>query len=358
MDNIGVLALVGTRKGLFRLEGDDTHREWRIEGPLLDGWGVYHAAVDPRSGVIYAAANHFTYGPTLQRSSDGGRTWTRSQRITLPEGSDLLVNALWHIQPGRTDEPERLYLGGDPAVLFRSDDGGETWEPNRGLLEQPTRGQWLPGAGGLTCHSIQLDPRDPDRMYVGLTGGGTFRTDDGGATWMPKNKGVEAHFLPDPYPEVGQCVHKLLIHPTQPERLWQQNHCGVYRSDDAGESWERLDGNGLPSSFGYPIMLDASDPDTAYVIPERSMEYHYPPDGRLCVYRTRDRGETWEPLSDGLPEQAWTTVLREASAYDAESLYFGTQSGSVFALTQGDRWIEAARHLPPIFSVEVTEWPA
>ena len=173
---------------------------------------------------------------------------------------------------------------------------------------------------------------------------------------MPLNQGVAADFLPRPYPEVGQCVHKLLLHPARPERLWQQNHCGVYRSDDHGQSWERLDGNGLPSGFGYPIMLDPKNPDAAFVIPERSMEYHYPPDGRLCVYGTQDRGQTWESLSEGLPKQAWTTVLREGAAYDAESLYFGTQSGSLFALTHGDTWIEAVRHLPPILSVEATAW--
>ena len=178
-------------------------------------------------------------------------------------------------------------------------------------------------------------------------------TDDAGATWNPLNSGVAADFLPDPYPEVGQCVHKLLLHPARPERLWQQNHCGVYRSDDAGGSWERLDGNGLPSSFGFTIMLDQSDPDAAFVIPQQGHEYHYSTDGRLRVYRTRDRGETWDLMSNGLPERAWAVVLREASASDDESLYFGTQSGSVFALTEGEVWLEAARDLPPVLSVEV-----
>jgi photosystem II stability/assembly factor-like uncharacterized protein len=277
----------------------------------------------------------------------------RSKQLRLPDGSEPMVNAVWYIEPGRPEEPETLYLGGDPAVLFRSDDGGETWEPNRAILEHPTRDRWLPGAGGLCIHSIQLDPTDMQRMYVGITSAGTFRTDDGGTTWMPKNAGVAAEFLPTPYPEVGQCVHKLLLHPALPNRLWQQNHCGVYCSDDRGDSWERLDGNGLPSGFGFPVMIDPSDPDTAYVIPERSMEYHYPPDERLCVYRTRNRGRTWEPISDGLPRRSWAAVLREASAYDAESLYFGTQSGSFFVLTDGDHWVEAVRHLPPILSVEV-----
>jgi photosystem II stability/assembly factor-like uncharacterized protein len=355
---MGVLALVGTRKGLFRLESDDSRRAWQVDGPLLDAWGVYHAIFDVRTGVIHAAANHNTYGPTVQRSADGGRTWQRSTRLRLPEEFGLMVNAVWHIEPGRPDEPNTLYLGGDPAVLFRSGDGGESWEANLGILEHPTRREWLPGAGGLCCHSIQLDPRDLQRAYVGLTAGGTFRTDDDGVTWTPLNKGVAADFLGDPYPEAGQCVHKLLLHPARPNRLWQQNHCGVYRSDDCGEFWERLEGNGLPSGFGFPIMLDPKDPDVAFVIPERSMEYHYGPGGRLCVYRTRDAGQTWHLMSDGLPERSWTAVLREASAFDTESLYFGTQSGSFFALTDGDVWVEAVCHLPPILSVEVSEWPS
>jgi hypothetical protein len=204
---------------------------------------------------------------------------------------------------GPAEEPDTLYLGADPGVLFRSGDAGETWEPNHGILEHRTRDRWLPGAGGLCCHSIELDPSDPGRMYVGITSAGTFRTDDGGATWMPLNKNVAGDFLPDPYADVGQCVHKLLLHPARPERLWQQNHCGVYRSDDRGDSWERLDANGLPSGFGFPIMLDPKEPDTAFVIPEVRMEYHYTPHERLGVYRTRDAGQTWELMSDGLRSQ-------------------------------------------------------
>lgn len=356
---MGVLALVGTRKGLFVLHGDRARRQWRVaDGPLLDGWGVYHAMVDSRDGTLYAAANHLVYGPTVQRSSNLGQNWERSTPIRLPEGSPLKVNAVWHIEPGRPDEPEMIYLGGDPAVLLRSDDGGQSWLANRGLLEHPSRRWWMAGAGGMTCHSIQLDPRDRERMYVGITAAGTFRSDDGGATWSPLNRNVAADFLSDPSGEVGHCVHKLLLHPEQPGRLWQQNHCGVYRSDDHGESWERVDGNGLPSGFGFALMLDPGDPDTALVIPERSPEYHYTVGGRLGVYRTRNGGQTWKLVSNGLPDRAWAAVLREASAYDAESVYFGTQSGSLFALSEGTRWVEAARHLPPILSVEVTDWYA
>jgi photosystem II stability/assembly factor-like uncharacterized protein len=353
---MGVVALVGTRKGLFRLWGDADRRKWRVDGPLLDGWGIYHATFDPRDGTLFAAANHLVYGPTVQRSADGGATWTRSKKIGLPEESGLTLNATWHIEPGRPEEPETLYLGADPGVLFRSDDGGESWEVNRGLLEHPTRDRWYPGAGGMSCHSVQLDPRDGGRMYVGITAAGVFGSDDGGETWNPLNNNVVAEFLGDPHAEVGQCPHKLLLHPARPDRLWQQNHFGVYRSDDRGDSWVRLDEDGLPGGFGFPLMLDPKDPDVAFVIPERSFEYHYSPGARLAVYRTRDAGATWEAMTDGLPEQAWAEVLREASAYDAESLYFGTQSGSFFALTDGDRWVEAVRHLPPILSIEVTRW--
>jgi photosystem II stability/assembly factor-like uncharacterized protein len=338
------------------LRSDADRRRWEVDGPLLDGWGVFHAVIDPRDGTLYAAANHLVYGPTLQRSTDGGATWTRSQKLGLPRDSGLTLNATWHIEPGRLDEPETMYLGADPGVLFRSDDRGETWKVNRGLLEHPTRQRWFPGAGGMCCHSIQLDPRERGRMYVGITSAGVFRSEDDGETWLPINDNVEAEYLGDRYPDVGQCPHALLLHPARPDRLWQQNHFGVYRSDDRGDSWLRLDGNGLPSGFGYPLMLDPNDPDKAYVIPEKGFEYHYSPGRRLAVYRTRDGGESWEAMADGLPEPAWAAVLREASAYDPESLYFGTQSGSFFALTDGDRWVEALRHLPPILSVEVTAW--
>jgi photosystem II stability/assembly factor-like uncharacterized protein len=353
---IGVLAVVGTTKGLFLLSGDDERIRWATEGPKLEGWGVYHAVFDPRDRTLYAAANHVVYGPTVQRSTDGGTTWTRAQKIGMPEESGLTLNAAWHIEPGAPEEPETLWLGADPGVLFRSGDGGQTWEVNRGILEHPTRDRWVPGAGGLCCHSIQLDPRDSRRIYAGITTAGVFRSDDGGRTWKPVNRNVAAEYLGDPYPEVGQCPHKLLLHRERPDRLWQQNHCGVYRSDDRGESWTRVDGNGLPSGFGFPIMLDPGDPDAAFVIPEQGFEYHYTAGGRLGVYRTRDGGETWQLMTDGLPKQAWAAVLREASAYDAESLYFGTQGGSFFALTAGDEWVEGLRHLPPILSVEVTPW--
>ena len=352
---MSVQVLAGTRKGLFVL--DPAGGGWSVEGPLLKGFEVFHAIQDDRDGALYACTNFFG-GATVQRSQDGGKTWDRLEGIGLPEDGELKLNALWHLRPGPDAEPGTLWLGGDPGVLFRSVDGGATWELNRGLFEHPTRERWQPGAGGMCTHSIQLDPSDPQRLYVGISAAGTFRTDDGGETWAPLNKNVAADFMPDdPYPEVGQCVHKLLVHPAKPERLWQQNHCGVYRSDDRGENWERLDGNGLPSDFGFGLALDPHDPDVAYVTPEEGADNRVTCDGRLGVYRTSDAGATWELSSNGLPEQAWVAVLREAMSWDAEGgVYLGTQSGSVFSSPDGGRnWSEAVRYLPPVLSVETAE---
>jgi photosystem II stability/assembly factor-like uncharacterized protein len=353
---MAVVTLVGTRKGLFLLRGDEGRRGWRIEGPLLKGWEVFHATFDPRDGALYAAANNFVYGATVQRSDDLGQTWQRAEKLTLPEDGELTLKRMWHVEPGHSSEPDTIWAGGDPGVLFRSDDGGRTFEPVQGLLEHPTRERWQPGAGGMCCHSIQLDPRDSKRLYVGISAAGVFRTDDGGETWAPANKGTAADFLEDnPMPDVGQCVHKVLVHPAKPDRLWQQNHCGVYRSDDRGESWERLDGNGLPSDFGFAIALDANDPDVAYVVPEEGAENRVTADGRLGVYRTGDGGKSWELHSEGLPEQAWVAVLREGMAYDDGGVYLGTQAGSVYALANG-KWVEAASNLPPVLSVEAGVW--
>ena len=321
--------LVGTRKGLFVV------RDNAVEGPLLPGWEVFHAIA--ADGMLLAAANNFVYGATVQRSTDGGKTWDRSEPI---EG----MTRAWHVEPGGNGT---FWLGGDPGCLYHSDDGGATWEPNAGILEHPTRERWNPGAGGLCCHSIQVTP---DALYIAISAAGSFRSDDGGETWTPINKNVAASFLPEPYPDVGQCVHKLLAHRGRDGRLWQQNHCGVYRSDDRGDTWERLDGNGLPSEFGFGIALDPSNPDVAYVIPEVSGEYRYVTEGQLRVFRTSDGGASWESWSDGLPARAWTGVLREATSFDGEGVYFGTQSGSVYSSRGG--WRELAVQLPPVCSVE------
>ena len=340
---MGRLVLVGTKKGLF------TIRDGELGGPELTGWSIFHAVRDPRDGTLYTASNSWVYGGTVHRSADGGHTWDRSEPIELP-GHEL--GELWHVEPGHASEPEALYLGATPGALFRSDDSGHTWQRVTGLTEHPTRERWQPGAGGMCCHSIQVDPAAPSRLYAAISAAGSFRSEDAGESWTPINAGVAADFLPDPYPEVGQCVHKLLIHPARPERLWQQNHCGVYRSDDRGDTWERLDGNGLPSSFGFPIALDPGDPDVAYVVPEEGGENRVTAGGRLGVYRTSDGGSTWELHADGLPEQAWSVVLREGMSWDEQGPVLGTQAGSVWALENG-HWAELARDLPPILSVEL-----
>ena len=340
---MGRLVLVGTKKGLF------TIRDGELGGPELTGWSIFHAVRDPRDGTLYTASNSGVYGGTVHRSADGGHTWDRSEPIELP-GHEL--GELWHVEPGHASEPEALYLGATPGALFRSDDSGHTWQRVTGLTEHPTRERWQPGAGGMCCHSIQVDPAAPSRLYAAISAAGSFRSEDAGESWTPINAGVAADFLPDPYPEVGQCVHKLLIHPARSERLWQQNHCGVYRSDDRGDTWERLDGNGLPSSFGFPIALDPGDPDVAYVVPEEGGENRVTAGGRLGVYRTSDGGSTWELHADGLPEQAWSVVLREGMSWDEQGPVLGTQAGSVWALENG-HWAELARDLPPILSVEL-----
>ena len=345
---------------MFLLRGDEDRREWKVNDPLLPGWEIFHAVVDPRDGTLYACTNSFVYGATVHRSRDLGQTWERADELGLPEESDLKLERTWHLEPGHESQPETLWLGGAPGVLFRSDDRGKTWEPVRGVVEHPTREQWNPGAGGMCCHSIQLDPSDANRLYIGISAAGVFRTDDGSESWSPANKGTAADFMPDPYPEVGQCVHKLLVHPSRPDRLWQQNHCGVYRSDDRGESWERLDGNGLPSGFGFPIALHPREPDTAFVVPEEGAENRVTCNGRLGIYRTRDGGASWEERPQGLPTPAWSAVMRESMASDGldpVGIYLGTQSGSVFVSPdEGESWVEAARQLPPILSVEVAEW--
>jgi photosystem II stability/assembly factor-like uncharacterized protein len=349
---MGVQLLVGTRKGLFMIRGDDERRSFELDGPYLAGWSINHAIADPRDGALYACSNNWVYGGTVHRSDDGGKTWERSEGLGLPEDSELKLASTWHLEPGHPSEPGTLWLGGEPAVLFRSDDSGATWQANDAVLGHETRDRWSPGAGGLITHSITLDPTNPKQLWIGISAAGVFRTDDAGANWEPMNQGTEACFLPeDRYPDVGQCVHKVLAHPGRPGRLWQQNHCGVYRSDDGGASWERLDGNGLPSGFGFGLALDPTDPDRAFVIPEDGAENRVTCNGRLGIYTTADAGASWNLIV--AEEPAWATVLREGMSFDDEAVYAGTQSGHVYALRH-DEVVEAARHLPPILSVEAT----
>jgi photosystem II stability/assembly factor-like uncharacterized protein len=360
---VSVAVLAGTRKGLFVLRAlEDSRRKWKVEGPHLPGWEVMHAILDRRDGTMYAVAGNWVYGWAVHRSRDGGETWERLQQIGFAEGAELKVEKLWHLEPGHESQPQTLWLGGAPGVLFRSDDGGENFRVVDGLTYHETRDRWQPGAGGLCCHSIAVDRGDPSRVYAGISAAGTFRTDDGGESWVPVNEGVAADFLPADAPrDVGNCVHKLHVHPAS-GRLWQQNHCGVYRSDDRGASWERLDKNGLPTEFGFPIMLHPRDPDTAFVVPNGDGENRVTPDGRIGVYRTRDGGATWTDSSTGLPDQAWALILREAGSWDERDpagVYFGTQGGTLYASpNEGEEWVEAARDLPPVLSVEAVELAA
>ncbi|MGH7544938.1 MAG: WD40/YVTN/BNR-like repeat-containing protein [Gemmatimonadota bacterium] len=357
-DTRRVVLLVGTRMGLFTLESDPARRRWEIRGPDLAGYEIYHAIRDARDPRwAYAAARHSVWGVHLYRSADGGRTWdllTAPPHYPAEAGRDL--RAIWFLAPGPDSEPAGLYAGIEPAGLFVSRDRGETWSAVDGLNEHPTNATWQPAGGGLALHSIAFDPRDPAVRYAALSAGGAYRSDDGGRTWAPKNAGVRADFLPAKYPESGQCVHKMVVHPANADRLYQQNHCGTYRSDDRGDHWEEIT-SGLPSDFGYPVAVDPSDPDAAFVIPEQSSHLRTTVDGRLRVYRTRDAGRSWTALARGLPqENVYVTVLREAMATDALDpcgVYFGTSSGHLFASRNaGESWAMIAGFLPRILSVE------
>ena len=311
-------------------------------------------------------------------SDDGGKTWTQSKAApafaqpaqagrpiaTPDEARDPSAAAqkpetvikVWNITPGRPEEPGVLYAGIEPAALFRSDDRGETWVLNESLYNHPTRPQWFPGAGGLCLHTIMLDPADMNRMYVAISTGGCYRTDDGGVTWRPRNKNVRADFLPDHYPEFGQCVHKMDMHPSRPNVLFQQNHCGVYRSDNCGDDWIDIGDGKLPSRFGFPIAVHPHDPDTVYVALEESDEYRMSVDGRFALWRSRDAGASWLRLTKGLPANAYLNVLREALALDTleqAGLYVGTNTGQLFhSRDGGDSWQVLADFLPPVLSVE------
>ena len=351
-----MIILAGTRKGLFILESDEGRRDWQVEGPLVPGWEIFHAILNPRDDVLYACSNTLAYGPNVHRSSDRGQTWEHAEQLGLPEDGELKLEKTWHVEPGRDSD---LWLGGAPGVLFRSGDGGANWELVRGLFDHSSRERWQPGGGGMCCHSIQISP--DGAIYAGISAAGAFRSEDDGETWTPVNKGTAADFMPDdPFPEVGQCVHKLLVHPEQPDRLWQQNHCGVYRSDDRGDNWDRLETNGLPSGFGFPLALHPRDPDVAYVVPEEGAENRVTSDGRLGVYKTTDGGASWTLAANGLPEPAWLAVLREGLAFDRldpAGVYLGTQSGSIFVSPdEGGEWITAADNLPPVLSIEVGAW--
>jgi hypothetical protein len=353
-----VVLFVGTKRGLFRFESDTDRRVWRREGFHIGGHEIYHATLEPSTGCAWAAAVHPVWGTHVYRSADHGASWDACEgRPAFSADAGREVEAIWHLAVGTSPGGgPRLYAGIQPAALFHSDDGGATWHWNRALDEHPTRSAWQPARGGLALHSIQPDPADPGRVFVALSAGGCYRTDDGGATWTAINRGVRADFLPEPDPEAGQCVHGIRLHPRDPDRLYQQNHCGTYRSDDGGDSWIEIS-EGLPSDFGYVIGLDPADPDRCWVIPEESSHLRSVCDRRLRVYETTDAGATWMPRSAGLPQDdAWVTVLREALATEGEGadcgVHFGTATGHLYASADGTAYVAVASHLPKILSVE------
>lgn len=359
-----VLVLVGTRKGAFILSSDKSRRKWSVSGPHFSDWSVFHMAYDGRDGgTVFAATNSEIWGPEVQRSSDLGQTWQKSaQGPRFAEGKGLSVKRVWHISPGRESEPGVVYAGVEPAALFRSQDGGSTWAEVEGLTAHPSREKWQPGNGGLCLHSIVLDLSHRERMWVGISAVGVFGTVDGGRSWRPMNKGVRADFMPDRYPELGQCVHKMLSPTARPDSLYQQNHCGVYRSADGGESWQDIS-EGLPSRFGFVLGLHSQDPDTLYVVPEDTAlgdsvggVFRIVSEARLRVFRSRNGGQDWEPLTRGLPqEKAYLHLLREGMATDSLDpcgIYIGTTTGQVFySRDNGDSWELMADLLPPINSV-------
>ncbi|HUF27293.1 MAG TPA: exo-alpha-sialidase [Gemmatimonadaceae bacterium] len=355
-----VLLLVGTTKGAFLLWSDQRRERWRIDGPHFKGESVYALAHDERGGRhrTFAATRSSHWGSVLRASDDYGRTWSAPDRqnVRFPAESELALVQIWQIEPGPASDPDLMYCGVEPAALFESRDAGETWSPVAGLLEHEHRKQWQPGGGGLCLHTIVADPADPKRMLVAISTGGVYRTDDGGRNWQPRNKGVRAEFLPDKHPEFGQCVHKVAHHPSRPGRLFLQNHWGLYRSDDWGDQWQDI-ANGVPSDFGFGLTVHPRNPDTVYIVPLESDEFRCVPEAKMRVYRTRDAGASWEPLSRGLPQRdAYETVLRDALAVDAldpAGVYVGTRSGKLFASADdGDSWAAIASGLPSIVCVK------
>ncbi len=361
---VKALVFLGTQKGVFTLTSDRRREHWSLGGPHLVGGEAYHVAYDPRSGgALMAAVNFAIWGPQLHLSRDLGQTWTLcAGQPGFPKESGSTVKRFWHIEPGRADEPGVWYVGAEPASLFKTEDDGLTWTEISSLSHHPTRERWQPGFGGLCLHSIVLHPAHKDRMWVGISAVGVLGTQDGGRSWTPMNKGVRADFLPDKHPEIGQCPHKVLSHPAVPERLYQQNHCGVYRSDDGGDRWTDIS-DGLPSRFGFVLGLHHHDPDTIYVMPEdRAVAdqvggmKRYVTDARLRIYRSRDAGHNWEPLTEGLPQKdAFFHSLREGMATDVLDpcgVYIGTKTGQVFySRDEGDHWELLREYLPPIVSV-------
>ena len=350
-----VLILVGTKKGAFVLESDAARQSWELRGPYCETWPMNHVIADPATGTILAGGGSEWFGPAVWKSGDLGATWTHSSAgLAYPEG-ETPIKAVWSLAKSGTS----LYAGVDPAGLFRSDDGGETWSHLAGLRNHPSRPHWNPGGAGLILHSLLPHPDDDRRLWVGISAAGVFHTADGGETWETRNRGTRADFMPEDqrYPEFGQCVHCLVMAAGMPDRLYQQNHCGMYRSDDGGRHWTSIEA-GLPSSFGFPAAAHPRDPSTLYLLPlNGDSAGRYVPDGKAAVWRTRDGGETWKDLRTGLPQgNTYFGVLRQAMATDRlepAGVYFGTSTGSLYASAdEGDNWTCVAQHLPTVLSVE------
>lgn len=369
-----VAVVVGTRKGVFVLRSSTGRKDWSLSGPFVPGEDVNHAIIDPRSGRLFATANNPWFGPQVRYSDDLGEHWSdvaKNPRFANdPVGDEenpwflqetKITDRYWRIEPGRANEPGSIFAGVAPGALFESTDGGMTWSENRALSDHPTHAGWQPSNGGLAMHSIVLDHDDANRMWIAVSAGGVYRTDDGGATWRPTNAGIRdvgATFDPNLplYPESGQCVHQLVRAPGDGDRLYLQTHLGTYRSDDGAESWVDIT-EGLPSDFGLAMTNHPHDPDTAYVAPIQSGLLRCPPDFSLRVYRTRDAGRSWQPLSEGLPaEEAFMTVYRGALGHDdleQAGIYVGTNTGQLYVSTDdGDTWRQMTPNLPPISSVQ------
>ena len=369
----GVRVLVGTRKGAFILESDGSRERWHVSGPHFGGWEIYHLKASPADATrLYASQATSWFGQLIQRSDDGGTTWEPVGNGFVYDGATgthLWYDGtphpwefarVWHLEPSLTD-PDTLYAGVEDAALFRSTDGGRTWHELAALRTHESAPSWQPGAGGMCLHTILLDPSDPARIFVAISSAGAFRSDDAGTTWRPINRGLVSDNIPNPTAEVGHCVHRIAMHRSRPRVLFMQKHWDVMRSDDGGESWREVSGN-LPSDFGFPIDVHAHEPETIYVVPITSDSEHYPPEGKLRVYRSRTGGHEWEALTKGLPQRdCYVNVLRDAMAVDALDpcgIYFGTTGGQVYASADaGDSWSPIVRDLPAVLSVEVQTLP-
>lgn len=357
--NGDVLLLVGTMKGAFLLKSDRGRRRWEKSGPHFPGRSVYAIAYDGRGGRhrIWAAPKSLHWGAELVSSDDFGGRWSRSEvpRIAFPQETGASLANIWQIQPGLDAEPDRLFVGVEPSALFESSDGGETWSLNQGLWNHPHRPKWMPGGGGLCLHTILTDPARRGRLTIATSTGGVYRTDDGGESWRSRNRGIKASFLKEKDPEFGQCVHKVVRHPSLPDRMFLQHHFGLYRSDDCGDTWREAS-KGVPSDFGFAMAMHPRKPETVYILPLQADEFRCPPEGKLRVYRTRDGARSWKPLTRGLPQKdSYDTVLRDAMAMDDENsagVYFGTRNGWLYgSRDEGESWSVIEENLPPVTCV-------